>query len=444
MTKNDPHLFEATFKTRVEQFAEACVACGKCYTACSITSAAGIGGLDAEAVTTGVRDILRSGKGSKESEKWAKACVLSGDCIKVCDYGVNPRLMLAMARMALSEESVDPDERKSQGADAFKALGRGVKVLSQIQLTDQELRRLGQGPAVFREDEDEAPDYIFYTGCNVLKTPHIALLCLDIMDALDINYRVLGGPSHCCGILQYRAGDLATSNTMARNTIEKFIRTGSSEVLSWCPTCQVQFSEIGLPTYEHATNTKPFEMTPFILFLKRHLDQLRPLMTRRVEQRIALHLHPGVQGVPEAAKRILSAVPGVEFVNLNQPAIGLMSNALRTLPEFQKELQLNELRAAEAAGIDALSAVYHADHRELCAHERDWPFRIINVLEIVGASMGIYRDDYFKRLKLKQDTDAILNDCAEMIELHNIDKDQARPVIEKAFLGEQPLPLRGS
>ena len=175
MTQNDRQIFETTFHRRVDQIAESCVACGKCYEACPITDAAKIGGLNSEMVTAGVRDILRMGNGSKEAEK-----------------------------------KIDPGERKSQGADAFKALGRGVKVLSKIQLTTEDLGRLGQGQNASVEDEGEPPDYVFYTGCNVLKTPHIALLCLDIMDALDIRYRVLGGPSHCCGILQYRAGDLET------------------------------------------------------------------------------------------------------------------------------------------------------------------------------------------------------------------------------------------
>ena len=47
----------------------------------------------------------------------------------------------------------------------------------------------------------EPPDFVFYTGCNVLKTPHIALLALDIMDTLGVRYQVMGGPSHCCGIV---------------------------------------------------------------------------------------------------------------------------------------------------------------------------------------------------------------------------------------------------
>ena len=60
---------------------------------------------------------------------------------------------------------------------------------------------------------------------------------------------------------------------------------------------------------------------------------------------------------------------------------------------------LEELKAQ----IDALVAVYHADHRELCAHERDYPFRIMNILEIVGESMGLRHEDQFKRLKMMQE-----------------------------------------
>ena len=80
----------------------------------------------------------------------------------------------------------------------------------------------------------------------------------------------------------------------------------------------------------------------------------------------------------EAAEEILRAVPGIELVELDQPAVGLQSVNLATLPAYKRELQLKELEAARAAGVDALAAVYHSDHRELCAHERDWPFRIVN------------------------------------------------------------------
>jgi len=172
------------------------------------------------------------------------------------------------------------------------------------------------------------------------------------------------------------------------------------------------------------------------------LDRLRPQLKRRVEMRVALHRHPGIKGVVEAAQDILRAVPGVELIDLGQPAVGLMSNYFRALPALRRELQKKELDAAEAAQLDALVAVYHADHRELCAHERDYPFRIMNLLEIVGESMGIRHEDHFKRLKMMQDVDAIAADCEDLIAQHGLDPAATRQAIQ-AMLEEQPLPLRG-
>ncbi len=138
----------------------------------------------------------------------------------------------------------------------------------------------------------------------------------------------------------------------------------------------MQFGETVLPTVERATGQMPFDMTPFMRFLHSKLDLLRPFLKDRVEMTVALHRHPGIAGVMEAAEELLRAVPGIRIVKLDVPAVGLQSVNLVTLPKFKAELQLKELEAAKAAGVDALIAVYHSDHRELCAHERDWPFRI--------------------------------------------------------------------
>ena len=214
-------------------------------------------------------------------------------------------------------------------------------------------------------------------------------------------------------------------------------------MLSWCPSCQVQFAETTLPTIEKTRGARPFEMTPFTLFIRNNLDRLRPLLRQPVPMRIALHRHPGIAGVVGAAADILRAVPGIEIVDLHQPAVGLQANSIRVLPAYRRQLQEQELEAAAAAGIDALVAVYHSDHRELCAHERDWPFRIMNIYEIVGLSMGLHQDDRFKRLKMMQDADAILADVRDLVEQHGLDVEATRAAI-KAMLEEQPAPLRGA
>jgi heterodisulfide reductase subunit D len=437
--------FEAAFAGRIDDMLDACTRCGACVSACPTPEPAGIGDIDPTDVIAGVLDIVRGGHGPEPSRKWASACMQSGDCIKACTYGVNPRFLLAVARMQMAKTAARTPELRRRGVESFRKMSQDVSVLSRLQLNDAALERLGQRSSRTSNLpplDGALPDVVFYTGCNVLRTPHIALLCLDILDRLDVSYRVMGGPSHCCGVLQFRAGDTETSSRFAANSITKLAQSRSGQVISWCPSCFVQFTENMLPTFERATGTRPFDMTPFMLFLRDHLDRLRPLLRQRVELRVALHKHPGVAGVVEAAEALLRAVPGVELVDLGQPAVGLQSVGLATLPGFKRKLQLDELEAARATGVDALAAVYHSDHRELCAHERDWPFRIVNLLEIVGESMGIRQQDQYKHLKVMQDADAILAECRDLMAQHGLDGETARRAIVKGMLEDQPLPLR--
>jgi heterodisulfide reductase subunit D len=433
--------FETALGERVEDMLDACTRCGKCVEVCPSVRPAGISDTRSEDIIGGVLDLVRTGNGPEASRKWAESCMLSGDCIKACDYGVNPRFLLAMARVGIAKADSGLSERRRQGLEKYRDLGRDVTVLSRLQVDGEVLERLGQKSAAVSKPA-EVPDFIFYTGCNVLKTPHIALLALDIMDALGVTYQVMGGPSHCCGVVQLRPGDVEMSGRMGSNTIEKLSHSKSGEVISWCPSCYVQFTELTLPTIERQGGSRPFEMTPFMRFLDGRLAQLKPHLQRRVEMRVALHRHPGVAGAMEAAAEILQAIPGIELVDLKQPAVGLQSFNVGVLPAFKRELQLNELQAARDAGVDALVAVYHSDHRELCAHERDWPFRIVNILEVVGESMGLHRHDRYKELKIMQDADQIVAECSDLIAKHALDAGNARSVIVNAMLSDQPLALR--
>jgi heterodisulfide reductase subunit D len=435
--------YEAALQDRVAEMVDACTRCGKCVEACPITDPAGVTATPRE-VIEGVLDIVRQGDGNASARRWASSCVLSGECIKACDEGVNPRFLLAMARVAIAREKQELSPRRRQGVVDFRKLSQDVTVLSRMQLTPEMLERLGQrtdaSPRLGSTEEPQRPDFVFYTGCNVLKTPHIALLALDVMDALGVTYRVMGGPSHCCSVVHFRTGDLEASGSFAENTLKKLASAKNGQVLAWCASCHVQFTEINMPAHEKMTGSRPFEMTPFMRYLRTRLDELKPMLRRRIDMRVALHRHPGVPGIMEAGEDILRAIPGIEIVDLHQPAVGLMSNYLRTLPDYKRKLQLDELNAARDAKVDALVAVYHPDHRELCAHERDYPFRIVNLLELVGESMGLSQEDRFKRLKKLQDVELILGETRDLLTHHHVKEDAARQSI-RAMIDEQPLPL---
>ena len=334
--------FADALEQRAEDVLDRCTRCGGCFDVCPMTEPAGLTERNAADVVSSVLDIIRGGAGSPDAQRWAQVCSGSGSCIPRCQDGVNPRFMLALARVAIQRRS-GTEERHKKGSSAFSAMGKSVRVLSRMQLPAEVLAR-------FRGEARPAqnPDVVFYTGCNVLKTPHIVLLCLDILDALGVSYQVMGGPGDCCGILQFRTGDLDASGKIAYSTTDRFAASGARKVLAWCPTCTVQISENVLP----GRTAPSYELDALVVYLASQLDRLRPLFRHRVEKRVGLHEHPGIAGVSEAAERILKAVPGVEFIELQQPRVGYMCNTLQPLPAYKRQVHQQLLEACSRSRRD--------------------------------------------------------------------------------------------
>src|SRR5579863_7793521 len=142
-----PETFESALHARVDSMIDACTRCGKCVEACPVTTAAGLETAARDnpvGVIGGVIDILRGGEGSDAARHWAAGCIRSGDCIEACDYGVNPRFLLSMARAAMARAGNDAAVLRKKGVDGFRHVARDVNAMSKIQLDGALLARLGQ------------------------------------------------------------------------------------------------------------------------------------------------------------------------------------------------------------------------------------------------------------------------------------------------------------
>jgi len=426
-------VFVSTLNVRIGEILDRCTGCGKCVEVCPTAVPAGIDIREPSAIVSDVLDILRGG-GDTESRgaRWASTCTGSGRCLSACDDGVNPRFMLAATRLRLNERRA-ASERHATGQAGFQKMSEGVKVLSRLQVPADLLAGMTRSA---RADSGPPPDVVMYLGCNVLKTPHIALLCLEVLDRLGTRYKVFGGPANCCGVIQYRAGDTKASGRIGGNTVAGFAGTGAARVLTWCPTCNIQLSEIVMPSTEAG-----FALGHVVPYIAERIELLRSQFIRPVSKRVALHEHPGVAGVTEGVVKILTAIPGIELVDLEQPRVGYMCNSLAPVPDYKRELHARELAAAEAAGVDCLVGIYHACHRELCAHETTYPFKIVNFLELVGEAMDIQRDDLFKQWKMMQDVDRVLAEVAGQAATLGLDIESVREVLIAHMLREQPLPV---
>jgi Fe-S oxidoreductase len=336
-------------------------------------------------------------------------------------------VQLARGFARAQKEGAPLNTRWRQG---FANMSRGVRVLSRLQLPPDTLARLRGQDTPPRQSP---PDIVFYTGCNILKTPHIALLCLDTLDLLGVDYEVMGGPGQCCGVYQFREGDYENTAKVGYATIDGLAAGGTSTVLSWCPSCQVQIGEVQLPNYTARFGAKPFDFNPFLVYLAERADDLAALMKHRVEKRVALHERPVLPEVMAAVKKLLSIVPGVEFVDIDVPRVGTQANSLAVLPAYKRQLVERELSAVADAGVTTLATVYHACHRELCDAGKGRTFEIVNFMEILGEGLGLHAEDLYKRLKEIGDIDDIVIETGALAARHRLDLDTVRDALAAEF-----------
>ncbi len=440
MASSGSALFLSAVRKRVDETLDACTRCGKCVVACPMVEPAGLNPADSRAIVEGTLDLIAGGQGTPAAERWASVCTNSGKCIPACEYGVDPRFMVNMARVA-SKSKLGGDEVRRGAAQYFSAMNRSTRVISRLLLTPESLSRLSP-PLRAAGEYGPAPDIVFYTGCNIIKTPHIALLVLEVLDRLGVTYEVMGGVATCCGIQQFKQGDAKTAGRVGFNTIERLARPGASRVISWCPSCQIQIGEFALPAYGATVGAAPFDMNPIAEFFAERLDDLRSLFVHSVEKRVALQERSALPGVMVAVKKVLSAIPGLEVVELDVPVVSTQASHLSVLPKFKAELREREFRAAAEAGVTTFASIFHGCHRELVKFQPQVSFELLNFMELIGEAMGLHIPDLYKRLQLMGDIDAIVAETAEQAAVHGLDLEEVRDAVAQDMFGAKPKPRR--
>jgi Fe-S oxidoreductase len=122
---------ELALQSRIDEILDRCTRCGACVEVCPMPAPAGIDVVDPKDLAGGILTILRGGHHA-EAARWAAVCSGSGHCIPACQYGINPRFMLTMARLAETINR-DPAARRKTGFAGFGKMTAGVRILSQLQ-----------------------------------------------------------------------------------------------------------------------------------------------------------------------------------------------------------------------------------------------------------------------------------------------------------------------
>ena len=434
-------VYRSFMEERITQITEACTHCGKCYEVCPMVEYSQTKGAEPERVTKSVIDIINDRPYEPGGALWAKACQKSGICIEACPEDVNPREMLTYAKLKLQNIESEEADIQEAGRAYFQDLSRKIRFMAALQLEPEQFRRL----TAVRGSEVNKVDAVFYFGCNILQTPHILLSCIDVFDRLGLDYEVAGGVGHCCGINHIRRGDLETGAEMGARSLGHFKSYDPEKVITFCPTCQMQYSE-----YQHLYTGKPVlpvlgdsgageeEILPFVhitQYLVDNLEALRGEFTQKVKKRVAVHLHGGSDGVEENVITILKAIPGLEFVEIEQLSDHAYQCPTLVIPEAKAAMREKLFDSARRAGVDSLLTVYHSCHRELCDLEKDQPFAIENFMTILGQAMGFEYPDYTKTYKIYEDIDRVIHEAEDTLRAFGMTPEKMREQLQTALYG---------
>jgi Fe-S oxidoreductase len=381
----------ATFDTLAEDALSRCTTCGKCAEVCPTARETGIDTSDPQALVRNLIALTRDGTTTGSARDWVMACDGSGQCSAVCPESINVRQWVSIAKTRAQAATRPADARKDEAARRFRTMSHAVRLLASMQMPSADLQR------ILAPVERRRADVLFYTGCNVLKTPHIVFNVMDIMEALDISADVVGGPSHCCGVYQFNAGDTDTYDKVGGRTFRRLQDSGASRVLTWCPTCTKNFDEIEVDRAAPAV-----DLDHVSVFLSEHLDRMKAQFRDMPPQRAVLHEHQGIRGTLGAIREMLRAVPNLTLVDLPQDS-GFSYACGGTAARYvdrERAIHTAIADATAAAGADLLVTMYHSCHRALAGAEATYPFRVVNFTDVLAEALGRgRRTDFYKLYK---------------------------------------------
>lgn len=367
------HSMEDYLRITADDITSKCTTCGKCVEVCPIVPPAGLSDASPKAIVSGVLDaLLDKTKLDGDSYTWVDECHACGDCIPACPEGINPRQMVLLASQKKA--------RDKPTSELFRKMSRAIRLLVAMQLGPDDVSKL------LAPKPERDLDVIFYMGCNAIRTPHLMFNSMSILDAIEVDYDVLGGPNNCCGVIHSKwEGNVKTGGRMANSTLVRFGEYKPTKVMNWCPTCMIHLGET-IKGYRAAN----FDFDHVGKLYVERMDILLAKMTHPVNMTVVVHAHEGMFEVSDWILTILRAIPGLTIKSVAiEPSYNCGGNGLDRAPLVKDAARAETIRQCKEEGVDAIVSLYHTCHLQLGAAAAENGFKVLNYTDLICMALGI-------------------------------------------------------
>ncbi len=338
-----PGIAETAKTTR----AWACYDCGKCTATCPIARAGSNYTPRRHVLATNLRQREIIDNGSLFD------CLTCSLCDQRCPADVGYSDLVRKLRELAYREGVEP-ECPHGGAlqSVMRSMAKGGTQQNRLGWLSNDLKTTPRQGEVF-----------YWTGCTMYYDAFFTDFQISTLDGTRAGVRMLNElgvtpvvspEERCCGHDLLWNGDRKNFELLARHNVKLVADSGAETLVTSCAECLRTWKLDYEPFFE-GTPPRILHLTEY---LSEHLPKLK--LEREVRQRVTFqdpcrlgrHL-----GIYEPPRRMLSAAPGIELVEMRRSGRGAICCAGGTwsnCDRFAKQIQVDRLREARSTGAEVL------------------------------------------------------------------------------------------
>jgi heterodisulfide reductase subunit D len=287
-------------------------------------------------------------------------CSTCGQCEVVCPAHIETVTLWEELRRIIVQAGYGPLE-------AQKALVKSVKAFDNPWQQPRAARvkwarrakKDGLIQKLPREIRKTKAKVLLFFGCTAsydVNVKQVAVNTINILEALNIDYGILGSEEKCCASVLLRMGDPEHKRVFKEN-IDLFNSLGIETLISSCSGC---FKTI-MQDYPRVAPLN-FEVLHTIEFLTRLLKQGQLIFPHPVNRTVTFHdpCHLGrATGGFDAPRMIMEAIPGLKITEMPRNreysrCCGAGGGLKAGYPDIQNKMAQRRVREAEETGAECL------------------------------------------------------------------------------------------
>ncbi len=274
---------------------------------------------------------------------------------------------------------------------------------------------------------EESAEVLYHAGCRYSFDEElwpIARTGLNLLVGAGVDVGIMGAQETCCGGRSYEMGFAGELTKYAQHNTEAWKSLGVKTVVTPCADCYQAFKVL----YDKVGQNHDIEILHITEFVERLLQNGKITFSKRlplsvtyhdpchlgrlsepwvhwkgermkVNGQMVIHEPPkkkrcGANGVYDAPRNILTAIPGIDFVEMRRIreyawCCGAGGGVKEAYPDFAVWTGAARLEEARAVGAEALVSACPWCKRNFldAASESDSPIKVYDIIELIDQAM---------------------------------------------------------